>query len=136
MSITVKLGELAAAHETLKLLAKSTTIPFKASYHIGRVLRKASEDLETYYEKRNAMVTEFGVPMKDDEGKPVLQPDGTPTLGIKVDDPAWPAFKAKLDELDAVEVTIDAEKIGVADMGDKPVCEPGALIPALWLFKD
>lgn len=147
MSITVKLGELVAAEVTLQQIAKSKHVPFKASFHIARFLRKAGDDIRAYFERQNELVTEFGSPMLDDKQQPMVNEDGTPKIGIKPGAEKWAEFEAKFKELAETEVTLDGEPLSIDEM-DKPVrdpetgelvhfaMEPERVMQVQWMFKD
>lgn len=127
MTITVKLGDLYNAAEALGALSKER-LPFKTSYAIARLLRKAGDDLAIFNEKRNALIKEFGEEGKDGEGNP------NGSWGVAADSPKWGDFAEAVNEAAGVEVSLEGELLSLEAFGPDFAFPPNELAKIMWLI--
>lgn len=123
MTIKIKLGELVGAEPVLSELVKEK-LPFKTSYHIARLLKKANDDLKLFGERRNELVQKYGLVDVANGG-----------FSIKPGSPNWAAFEEAINEVVAVEITIDADTLPIEAMGDLP-WPVEKLFAIMWLFAE
>lgn len=100
----IKLSEIVNSTEQLKNLLE-VKLPVKISYRINRLVNKLNPILQTYNEKRNDLIKEFGEEQED--------------KSISVKDPEkLKLFAEKLQELLQVEEKLDFDKINIEDLGE------------------
>lgn len=110
--IKVKLGEIYASTEALKHL-NTIKFPSNISWKLATLTRHLNPELEQFESKRLELVKELGTE----------QEDGT----IKVMGDNLKPFSEKINEISAIEVDLNFEKIKVADLGETAI-EPQYLL--------
>ncbi len=119
----IAVGELMQAQPILAELAMAK-IPFRASYHLSRLLRKTYDDVSVFSEKHNILVKKYGHEVK---------PAGSGNYQVDTD--KLEDFQKELTELNKIEVEIDYIPLTIESMGEISV-EPSKLLNAMWLFED
>jgi len=129
MTIRIKLVDLVNAELVLHQLSQQN-LPFKTSYHIARLLRKADTDLKLFAEKRNALVVKFGNPLVDGSGAAVPG-----MYKVEPESENWPAYKAAVDEMYDLDIELEANVLPLEAMASL-AWSPDKLVPILWLFEE
>lgn len=111
MRLTV--GQLLGAESALRTLS-TLRLPVKTAYAVSKLLKLAAKELEVVNEQRNGWIAEYGV---EENGQKVIKPGSE----------GWQSFKAKLDELVAVEVELAWTPIAFEAMADQNIA-PGDLL--------
>lgn len=109
----VKLKQVLEGETALAKLSEMK-LPIKVSYRIKRIIDKVIPEIKAYNEKRNELFEELG---KENEDKTrSILPENLET------------FRAKIKELEEVEVELNFEKIKLTDLGDAMYIEPNLLV--------
>lgn len=120
--MTVTVGQAVAADHALKSVLRER-LPIKTAYLAGRLAKALASDVTTFFERRAVAVKEHGRQVNDT--------DWTIEIGM----PGYPAFKAEMDELLAVEVDIQARPLPWM-LGDEDAKVAGADLMALEPFME
>lgn len=102
-----KLSELIESFPALQALA-STKLPAKISYQVGKFVSIYTKELELYDKVRLEKAKELGTLTEDGQSYQFQGENAT-------------IFKTETEELLAVEVEIDREKIKVSDLGEAEI---------------
>lgn len=113
----LKLGEIVNSVEALNELIK-IKMPVKASYAITRTIKSLSSVLETYNEKRDELMKEFGTPVEGKDGNYTFSKENSQK------------FTDEIKKLLEVEEDINIHKLKVEDFGDTKI-EPKLLVDFL-----
>lgn len=130
-SVTILLGKLAAADAALARLA-NLQLPIKAAYHVAKLGRLAAQEIEIFYEQRNALIKELG---EEREATPAEVATGRQGRVMAVLPANHETFTARLKELTDHEVTIPWGPIDPAILGERLIT-PADLIALGPLMKD
>jgi len=101
--IRTTLGAIAAAEESIKAVA-ALRLPVKAAYAVSKLLAIVGPELEHWHKQRIAWVHEFGSPTADGN--------------TAVDPAAMPQFIARMNDLAAVAVELQATPVALDLLGD------------------
>lgn len=118
--IKVKLSEIVSHVGSIRAL-QEVKLPVKVSYKISRLASKLDPILESYNQKRNDLIKEYGEEQED--------------KSLQVTDPEkLKEFSLKLKELFDIEESIDwFEPIKLSELGDIHV-EPKNVVS--WIFEE
>lgn len=106
MKVTLKLGEIVASAETLKVVA-ATKMPVKTSYRLNKMLRLVSKEVKIYEEEKGKVFEEYG----ESAGEGLLQ------IKEEHKDDA----KKELDTLLDQDVELDLPDVSLDDLGNLQV---------------
>lgn len=120
--ITIKLADAVNSVESLNEIVK-TKLPIKASYNIGRIIKKLAPEIQAYEEKKNELLKELGTPGEEKENRIsyTFTPENAKT------------YTEKMKELLEVDVNLDFNKIKISELGEATIA-PMHL--ADWLFEE
>lgn len=91
----MKLGKLIEARESIAKLAKIDDIPLKISYQLSKEIKKAADEIEIFFSKRDALIKKLG---KD---------NGDGTFKIEQNTEEFTLFQKEMVELYEVDTDIE-----------------------------
>ena len=108
--ITTTLGALVLADTALADL-KALRLPVKPAYHVMKLCRLVTAEVEGFHTQRNAIIDELGVERATTDDERAAR-NGAATLK-QVPPDRLAAFRTRLDELAAIAVTIPWDPIAL-----------------------
>lgn len=118
----IKLITLINSMETIKELSQ-LKIKAKTSWALAKTAKLMEAEVATFEEVRKKKIEEIAT--DEEDGNVVIKPNT----------PEMEKFQAEINELLLSEVTIDAKKISIEDLGDNEI-EFGKLLQLEWLIND
>ena len=104
MPIEPRLGVLVGAEPAIGRLAEEK-LPFQAAYRVTKLLRAVGEEIRHFHEERNKLVRSYGEPRNG---------GGPEDIVVLPTSPNFPAFRDKLEELAAVQITLALDPLDLA----------------------
>jgi len=129
--VKTTLGKLAAADQALTRLAQRA-LPTKPAYHIAKLARLASVEIELFYKQRNDLIKELG---EERDTTPQEKMMGHQAKVMQVLPANEETYQARLQELSDIEVTLPWAPIDLEALGEL-VIMPADIIALGALLKD
>lgn len=134
MTIALKLNDLVNSNQALLELGEALTLPAPAAFKIARVIRKSRDEVRGWTEQRTRIMRDL---FKDNPKalRPHPQSPGDVWLaGDQISMEQADALNALLTQLGDTEITIDAGKITMTELGEKTALKPNVLAALDWLI--
>lgn len=127
-TITLTNIELATAAEALAIFGRRdmAIIP---SFKVGQVKKALADHAQAYQDYREKILRSYAVIGEDGQ---IKIEKNLVVFNSKEDEAA---AKAELEQLNAIEVTVDIQTVALATLGETPA-PPNILEPLLWMFDE
>ena len=110
--INVKISDLLNGTQALQKLA-GTELKAKLAWQVGRILKAADEEIQTFNEARLNLIKKYGE--KDEKGDLITDDKGNCTVPNTV----TKEFSTEMNDLISADVEINANKISIESLDDK-----------------
>jgi len=118
----VKLAQLVSPNVQLALgVIAQKEIPVMTSFRFKKLLKALGEELKTYNEVRNELLSKFGD--KDKDGNLAIDPE---TNNVKFSEENMKLFSEAMTGL--LQMDVDIGTIRIADLGEKAEIKPNDLM--------
>lgn len=124
MPITTTLGTLVAGADALTRLA-AQPLPVTAAYQVAKLVRCATVEVDLFTERRHALIAELG---DERDATPAERETGLVGRVRQVRPAELGTFHARISDLAAIAVTLDAAPVPLAALGDRVQVSPADLL--------